>query len=263
LPNARFQEASLLLALLFSRKFPGNIYYANSNIRDWIDAAVYFWHKSLNSDGSANEVYPFERSFCATSFSAYCISESLFILNNAGMLNTDKTAKWLVKHDNADVGNQMAAAACALYNFYRITQDAKFLSACDAKLNKLYGMQDSHGFYLEYGGADIGYQTLSISMLSRLHKKKKDGRLFSSLLKAEAALGPLVGEQGDFSYEQTSRRTQFIYPFGLAYLHSDILNRHVKGVSHNHILNPGWMDDRYLIQLSSDYLAAYLEFVQC
>lgn len=262
-PNARFQEVSLLLTLLFITNFEGNSYYNNTNVKKWLLGSIEYWSKILNTNGSTNEVYPFEKSFCSSSFSAYCISESLLQLNQTELIDMKPAGYWLSRYDNNEVSNQMAAATLALYNIYLITSDEEYLIASEEKLKKLYKMQNIEGFFLEYEGVDVGYHTLTMSMLARLHKKKKTKNVLDSLIKAELAVNALIDENGYFNYEKTSRHTQFIYPFAFAYLRTDELRRHARGLKENKILNPAWIDDRYVIQFTYDYLDTYLELLKC
>ena len=68
--NARYQEAGHLFALAYDTSAPRNPFYRRQRIADWARLSWRFWLDQRNSDGSLAEVYPNERSFCATSFSA-------------------------------------------------------------------------------------------------------------------------------------------------------------------------------------------------
>lgn len=77
--NARYQELSLILAFFYKDK--DSYLYKNENLLKLIKGIIDFWIKNLNKNGSVNEVYPFEQSFCATSFGAYIITEVLELLD--------------------------------------------------------------------------------------------------------------------------------------------------------------------------------------
>ena len=118
-PNARLQEGMLLLALLYLKEFPGNIYFGNENVRKWAIEALEFWEKIQNSDGSFSEIYPYERSFCWTSFSTYAATETVLLLNeHTDLRKITKAGKWLVIHNNSAVSNQVAGSIAALYHLY-------------------------------------------------------------------------------------------------------------------------------------------------
>jgi len=263
-PNARFQEASLLLALLYKNNFEGNIYFGKRKIRELVKASISFWHRIQNKDGSFNEVYPNERSFCATSFSTYTIAESLLILGEQqNMDSIIKAGEWLLKNNNKVVSNQMAAASLALYNVYLLTEEIKFKKGAEEKIMALMKNQSSEGFYPEYGGYDIGYHSLTLSCLCKYYFKAKDEKLKLSMKKGLKFLNGLINENGTFDYSETSRKTQFLYPYAFVVLESNISEKIYKGLKENKIINPLWLDDRYVIQLTTDYLQAYLEERKC
>ena len=263
MPNARFQETALLLALLFKYDFTGNIFYNKQNVKEWAKAAINFWSRLRNRDGSLNEVYPYERSFCATSFSAYAITEAMLEADLGAGIELEKTGEWLMNNNNTDVSNQTAAAALALYNIHTITGDKRYEAAAKKKLELLAKSQYEDGFLKEYDGYDIGYQTLTISLLARYCKKNEDECARSVLTKALKAVGGRIRGDGSYDNTETSRSTEFLYPYGFTALRSDVIKKHTKGLEENSVLNPGWMDDRYCAQLAVDYLQAYLEGGRC
>ena len=264
-PNARFQEATLLLALLYKNDFEGNTYFEKPKIHELAKAANSFWHKIQNKDGSFNEVYPNERSFCATSFSTYAITESLLVLGEQHNLDSlIKDGKWLLKNNTAVVSNQMAAASLALYNIYLLTEETKIKRGAEEKITALMTSQSSEGFYPEYDDYDIGYLSLTLSCLCRYCLKTRDNeKLITSMKKGLEFLNGLISEYGMFDYTKTSRKTQFLYPYAFLVLESNISEKIYKGLKENKIINPQWLDDRYVIQLTTDYLQTYLEGRKC
>jgi hypothetical protein len=259
LANARFQEAAITLALAYKYKFPGNIYHNNRKVLEWVKAGIGFWLKKRHWNGAFDEAYPHEHSFCATSFSTYANTEAILTLKlKVNEKRLAKIGKWLSRNENPAVSNQMAASAIALYNIYLITKDNRFRLASQDKVNKLVNAQHSSGYYPEYGGFDIGYQSITLSLLGHYYLKIGDMHAQDSLKKATAWLEPEIKQDGGYSNRGTSRKTQFIYPFGLVAMKSTAVAKLVAGLEANKILNPAWMDDRYCIHLTNDYLQAYL-----
>ena len=258
-PNARFQEAVLLLALLWHENFPGNIYFANKKILEWADAAIHFWFKSRNRDGSVAEAYPFERSFCATCFTTFAITESLLLLDRRAPASLEITANWLARNNSPAVANQMAVAAIALDNCYRLTGVEQYRTAAQAKIETLLKSQDAAGYFPEYGGYDVGYSSITLSCLAHYQRKTRAANLLPAMQHAARFLEARVREDGTYSIEGTSRQTQFLYPYGLVVLRSDVARRLTNGLRANRVISPAWLDDRYIIQLTTDYLLAYLE----
>lgn len=259
--NARFQEAAWLLALLYTNGLPGNRYYDCEVVRDWAMGAVAFWAKIQRCDGSFDEVYPFEHSFVATAFSTYAVTEAMLILDWPSHLDhVERAGRWLVRHDNRRVANQMAGACAALYNVYLLTGQEVFRRAATDKCQRLLTMQDTKGFFLEYGGFDIGYLSVGLSYLVRYWRKTGDDALWKPIQRGIAFVEERIRPDGSYDCSATSRHTQYLYPYGFCVEEGRmILERHLAGLGRDVVVSPAWMDDRFFIPLTIDYLVAYLE----
>ena len=106
-PNVRFQEALYLLTLAFNNPFPDSFYYQNEKLRKWIEGSIEFFFKIQNKDGSFNELYPYERSFCGTAFSTYLITEASLAIDYQVSDKIVKTGNWLLNNNNNEVVNQL------------------------------------------------------------------------------------------------------------------------------------------------------------
>ena len=259
-PNARFQESALILALLYKNRFEENIFYNHQTVYQWALGAIEFWARIQRRDGSFDEVYPNEHSFVATAFSTYAITESMLILDAKCCLkNVAKAGNWLNRNENLRVANQMAGALLALHNIYLLTEDERFEHAVDDKLSKLLELQTNEGFFPEYGGYDIGYLSICISYLAKYYKKTQNQEVYESLTRAIKFVEEKLRDDGSYDYSITSRGTQYLYPHGFMIMKSPVIEKHITGLGKNKILNPGWMDDRFCIPLTIDYLQTYLE----
>jgi hypothetical protein len=258
--NARFQEAAWLLALLYKYQLPGSSYHGKEKLRKWALAAVDFWAKAQRSDGSVDEVYPWEHSFVATAFTTFAVSEALLILGESGPQRALKRAgDWLASHDNPLVANQVAGAAAALYNLHLLTGEEKHAAAAQRQITRLLERQAGEGYFYEYGGFDMGYLSICLGYLVRYQAKSGDEKALNAIEKGITFSGEWVGPQGGYDYSQTSRHTQYIYPY--AFLREPgrtLLERHLKGVAADSVVTPGWMDDRFCLPLTIDYLATYI-----
>lgn len=263
LNNARFQEVALLLALLYKNEFQRNIYAKNSSILEWTKAVILFWDKIKNSDGSLNEIYPMERSFCATVMSTYAISEAILILDIKLPIDLEKVGHWISKNSKFSLSNQMAASALALINIFRLTSEKCYQKAAEDKIKNLLKVQDSAGYFPEYDGYDIGYQSLTLGFLSRYYKKFPNQQLSQAIYKGIEFLESKINDDGNYDNSGCSRNTKFIYPYTFAVFKSSIIKRVSQGLKSNKILNPAWLDDRYVIPLTIDYLETYLELNKC
>lgn len=271
-PCARFQEAVLTLGLLYNLKLDRNIYFKNKNILVWINAALRFWCEIQEKDGSFNEWYPRENSFVATAFSAYAVSETLLILepssiNEYGMILTclKKAGYWLMSKTETRAVNQTAGAAIALYNISLLSKEEKYLAACRRKIDFLCKNQNEEGWFLEYGGADIGYLSLAVDYLAKYYKKTADKRALEILEKAILFIFNFIHHNYAFGGSYTSRNTEYIIPSGFEIMakysdKSNVLSGVIrKSIMDNHTITPVSLDDRYLVYLGYNYLQAFLE----
>jgi hypothetical protein len=271
-PSAHYQENALILALIYKNNFKGNKYYNNPQILKWAKAALVFWTKIQNKDGSFNEAYPNEHSFVATAFSLYSLSETYLLLENH-LSKKEKTlliksfrkaANWLNKHDDLIVCNHQAGAIAALYNIYLITKEKEYLKTTQKKLNLLLKEQKEEGWFPEYGGADLGYLSMTIDYLAKYYQKNKDSSLLEPLKKAIDFMAYFIGPDGTFGGSYNSRGTHYLCPLGLEILAEKInssryiLNLFYKGLERGTILTPSNMDERYTGFFLSKYLQAFL-----
>ncbi len=297
--NGRFQEASLFLALLYTYNHPNNPFYQKEKLLRWTGAGISFWNQIQRRDGSFDEYWPFERSFVTTCFSLYAIAESCrLLLLEPPKKAIEKAARWVDQHENFLVLNQMAGAVMALATAGLVLQDSKWIEKAECKLKSLLERQDPEGFFEEYGGYDIGYLTINLSYLAKFYllaqqaeasQTQNDGNmehvpplsrgargdsgcginpetiqhLRNALNKAFQFLDTKVEQNGTYNYQETSRHTQYIYPYSFRAMQQwDLFERHNRGLQEDAVLNPTWMDDRFCIPLSIDYLqTAHLDDV--
>ena len=252
--NARMQEACLVLVLAFLKNDPANYFYRKIKMKEWALASINYWTQKRHCDGSTDESYPFEHHFCSTAFTLYAVTETLLRLDLKPQWDLANTGNFLLRHHNMDVANQMACAAEALYNLFLITNDKKYKTGYEEKIFRLLTMQDPKGFFCEYGGFDLGYDSITLSFLAEIFKKTGRNDIEVAAKKCVAHLNPFIDDEGYYLSERMSRETQFLYPYGFSVFSSDILRRLELGISKNRILNPAWMDDRYCIALTANYL---------
>lgn len=250
--NARCQETVSFLAL----GVPHLAAPYRPAILDLTRRAISFWAGRRHPDGSVDEIHPYERSFCATAMSTQAVAQAYLLLDNPSEVDFVSTARWLGANDNPGAPNQTAGACLALERIARITGDTAFSSKALKKFQHIARRQLQSGCYAEYGGPDVGYATITLSLLAGYHALTGSPEVLDSMRRCEQYLLGVVDEQGLYAWEKTSRRTQFLYPGGLAYLKSEVLSRLTRGLEHNVVLQPLWMDDRYCVPMAADYLWA-------
>jgi hypothetical protein len=263
--NARMQEAGLLFALAYATEAANNPFYRRPKMLQWSRAAWRFWLKRRNRDGSLAEVYPNERSFCATAFTAAAFVETVPLLGGAPVwaeeiAQAEATMAWLAENRNPEVGNQMAASLQALTGYARLTGNPKHAAAAGARRQEVLAITASDGTLPEYGGCDLGYQTISLASLLRvLRLSPNDAEIESLIRKGLALVDAGLDADGRADPARNSRGTQFIYPSALEAFANPAVERVSAGLARGAILRPIWMDDRYCIPFAADYWFAFRE----
>lgn len=265
-PCARMQELCLTLALIYKGEYPNNRYYKKDRIKDLSVAAMEFWTKIQNKDGSFDEWYPNEHSFVTTAFSSYAVSEAYMLMKDFIMQGEKyeieqalkKAGNWLIKHDE-EVSNQQAGALSALYNIYLITKNERYLENAKEKLNTLLQSQSKEGWFPEYGGADIGYLSVLIDYLGKYYQKSKNEEILTNLNSAIDFLTYFSHPDLGFGGEYGSRNTEFILPHGLEIVGNQKPNaREITSAVRRSLKKYGiTFDDRYLCYFGYCFLQAW------
>ncbi|MCK5504360.1 MAG: hypothetical protein KAJ10_04325, partial [Thermodesulfovibrionia bacterium] len=269
---ARKQEAVLTLTLLYLIEHENNKYYRSSEILEYIKAAMIFWTKIQDKNGSFNEWYPSEHSFVATSFSTYAVSESLLLLKNEIPHNEcnlvveslRKAGDWLIRRDETRVMNQQTGAAIALLNIHLLTNDNKYLDASKDKISLLSERQSKEGWFIEYGGPDIGYLSLAIDYLSKYCLKTKDEQVRIIVSRSLDFIKNFIQPNLIAGGEYTSRNTEYLIPHGFEIFSKlDKNAQFIASVVRKTLVSPNsfpcLFDDRYLTYVGYTWLQAYVE----
>jgi len=178
-------------------------------------------------DGSLEEAFPHESSYCVTALVAYDLLTSIElqteILTNSErerrlailapmihfLLTTDET--------HGFISNHLATAAVTLYKWHSMTGEASQEGALSL-LNRILKSQRAEGWYEEYGGADPGYQTLCIYYMADFFRIFEDSALKASLQKAVRFLWHFAHPDGSFGGVYGRRHTRLFCPAGIQYL---------------------------------------------
>jgi hypothetical protein len=228
--GARYQEAVYALAYFYKRPFDKAALEGNEKTLQWARASLKYWQNLQHSDGSFDEAYPREQSLAATAFTCFYLGEAYLMLiedlpesDKDSLLDTFfKAGNWLCSNDEKHgiLSNHLAVAAVSLFVIYKITGDTRFEQRTKYFLNRIYTYQSKEGWYEEYGGADVGYQTHTIFYLARLWQYTHDEELLESLKKSIYFQKYFIHPDGTIGGEYSSRNTEFYLPAGFEILAS-------------------------------------------
>jgi hypothetical protein len=219
-PCGMSQEFVLPLALVWSTPdLPGNPYFRSDAIREWILAGIRYAARSSHPDGSCDDYYPFERAAGAAAFSLFAILETLDIVELGPDPEVDgfvlKRARWLAAHrESGRLSNHEALIASCLERAGRRFPEAGLERAMRDRLARLLSWQDEEGWFDEYGGADLGYLSLTIGLLADLDRRRPDLNLRPPLGRAIDFFAHFVHPDGTVGGEYSSRSTLNFFAFG-------------------------------------------------
>ena len=221
-PSEMYQEAVLALALVYSHQLPGNRWHREQQIKEWAVAALRFAARSSHADGSCDDYYPYERALGAAVFSLCAAARAYQLLefDDAEILGwLRRRARWVADHrETGRLANHHALAALGLARVAEITGEAAYRVAAEERMHLVLSWQSSEGWFEEYGGADPGYQTVTIDAFAKLRRMTADSRLDEPLARAVEFARLFLHPDGSYGGEYGSRGTYHFYPHGFELL---------------------------------------------
>lgn len=217
-PSGMSQEFVWPLALAWSLDVPGNPYYQDPNVREWVQAGILYAAHSAHPDGSCDDYYPFERAMGAAAFSLLACTEAYVLIgmdSPEALRFLEQRADWLAdRHETGRLSNHHALVALCMEVVGRLLKTEKYQRSRDERIAQLLDWQSSEGWFPEYEGCDPGYHTLTIGCLARLHQLKPDSRLERSIQSAVRLAAELIHPDGSYGGEYGSRNTYNYFPHG-------------------------------------------------
>ena len=217
-PSGMAQEFVLPLALAWQVNLPGNTFFSQPMIREWIEAGIRFTASSSHWDGSCDDYFPYERAGGAAAFSLLACLTSYEIVNmkDEEVLSFfHRRVDWLASHkESGRLSNHQALIVLCLELASRLLNTREWDVAIKERLDSLLSWQNSEGWFQEYEGCDPGYHTLTLSCLAWFHNLRSDSVLKEALIRGVNFAAHFVHPDGSFGGEYTSRNTYNCFPHG-------------------------------------------------
>ena len=189
--------------------------------------ALFLGAKNLTrNDGSLEEAFPNEGSYCVSALVAFDLLCALDLLSSETEdqlhLEWEKIIEpiigYLIKSDetHAIISNHLATAVAALVRWHVLTGETAAEIKAQKLLKRILEYQSTtEGWFREYEGADPGYQTLCTYYLADVNIMRPDWELTNHLKKSLKFLSYFANPDGSFGGLYGSRNTRFIYPAGI------------------------------------------------
>lgn len=221
-PSEMYQEAVWPLALVFRHALPGNPWCGDALVRELAVAGMRFAARSSHRDGSCDDYYPYERALGAAVFSLVASAKAYrrLELDDAEIAAwLARRARWVARHDETGrLANHQALAALGLWQAWLVTGHDALRSAALRRLDRVLSWQSPEGWFDEYGGADPGYQTVTIDCLAQLRRLTGEAALDEPLARAVSFSRLTLHPDGTLGGPHGSRGTLHFYPHGFELL---------------------------------------------
>ena len=190
-------------------------------------ATLMHWSAIQHRDGSFDEWYRNERSYCATAFTTAGASQCLLALaevipsheRQIAQQALERAASWLSQRFHPTVMNQNLAAALGLWCTSLLVNSSEWSAAAESNYARLQRQQSSEGWFPEYGGADLGYCTLALDLLAGAHRRGVESALDMAVPLARFIVSN-IGANGCLPGRLGSRGTSHCFVFGAEYFAS-------------------------------------------
>lgn len=171
--NARIMENILALAFFFCTDRPWNVFYAQPDLRQRLEAALDFWCGIQNGDGRFSEYGPGKWNLAATAFATKFMGQTLLLLDSGPpidptlhqrviaadrkALDATFTIDELQTHGR-NFTNQYANAWGGALAYLDLFPDSELERLLDQRLEEsLTEFQSPVGYFYERSGPDWGY----------------------------------------------------------------------------------------------------------
>ncbi len=260
--SAILQQSCLTLAMAYKYDYSNNNYYNNDKIREWSIAALKYMGKIQLKDGSFNEYYPNEHGFPPTAFNLFAgckTYKELELKDNEILEVLKKSVYWICNHDEKRAFNQEIAALAGLALYREIANDNSVNDAINHKVELLLSVYCEEGWFPEQGGADIGYSSVALDMLTEYYEITKDERVIKPLHGMVDFLSHFVHPDGTIGGEYGSRNTIYFMPNGLeSYIYNNLDDNNVAASMIAKIYSDSKVYDDFMLAVDERYLAHYV-----
>lgn len=190
-----------------------------------IDSIFLGTNRLIRKNGSIDQAFPYESSFAGTGIVAFDLLSAIELMEP--QVDQNQRAKWLQIINpmiqyliNADethgiISNHLAACSAALAKWFSFTGDNDSYARSKTILERILHNQSEEGWFLEYNGADPGYQSLCTYYLASIYLKYPGLIALDPLKRSIRFLWHFAHPDGSFGGLYGSRSTRFFCPAGI------------------------------------------------
>ena len=236
-------------------RLPENAAIADG-LRRTARAACLYWNRRALKFRAFEEYYPWEEGYPPVAFSTLAVAK----LALAGVVEPEavypgmrKAARQLLDRFEAEASNQQVAGTAALCQIRKLFPELVPEPQLEKVIVGTLNCQHPEGWYMEYGGQDLGYLSVTLDCLWDASNVSGDSRFRESAEKALRYIGGFLAVSPRGIGMHNARNTDYVVPYGIARFLDDprcapLAARILNGLLEN-VESPGHyfraVDDRY------------------
>lgn len=186
--------------------------------REIARASAIFWNQRAELHGAFEEYYPYEQGYPPVAFSTLAMAK----LAHQGIVETEaiypglkKAAGQLLSRFEPKAANQQVAGLAALEFVRHVAPELVPAKALASVRQRTLSLQDEEGWYLEYGGPDLGYLAVTIDCLWDAYDASKEPAYLNSARAALHFMASLVAPFRRSIGMHNARNTDYLTPYGI------------------------------------------------
>ena len=239
-----------------------------------VDDLVNSVPKIAHRNGAVEEAFPEENSFCVTALVAFDCLSAIFRLKDdldeqqiQDYLSIVKPLIGFISSNDethAIISNHLATGVAAIALWNHLSEDTN--NRDKELLEIIYKHQSEEGWFLEYDGADPGYQTLCTYYLAAAQEVLQDDQLKDRIEKSISFLKHFIHPNSTIGGLYGSRNTEVYYPGGVTFFCDSSQEASAidvcmqKGLNQEINILPQTIDRENLIPLVNSYAFAAFHY---
>ena len=272
--NMDAQRGVYPLAYFFHTPFQGNVYLRQPALLEWIRLAVRFWIGGQSPRGAFDHLYVHENSWMAAAFTLVDMVAAFRLVKEemdpkfakAWMAAMERAGRHLIGNgeEHGFISNHRAGAAAGLLGLHNLTGDEAYKTRAWSLMDEVYRRQSLEGWFLEYEGADPGYQTLDTHYQAIFLKEAGfDAPALDAVKRSIEWLAYFVHPDGSVGGDYGSRACPHYWPGGFEALAArlpaaeGVARLCTAGYARVNSSGPRDADDRNFIPLLTSYTLAH------
>lgn len=195
-----------------------------SSLKSLAKATCRFWNERAQLHGAFEEYYPYEKGYPPLAFSTLAVAKNI----DSGICDIEEVSpgleiavKQLLNRFETEAANQQVAGLAALAVINKILPDIIDSKKFNTLTKQTLALQSEEGWFIEYGGPDLGYLSVTMDCLYDLLDYTGDSRFKYSLEKAFDYLAWFVLSPFGGAGMHNSRNTDYIVPYALVRLSTE------------------------------------------